>query len=619
VASANILSSPWKVPRPWTPALVFGLGVLLLLPSIWSETSVTGQDEYWLSFRTPMEMDARGQWLTPWVNGEPRLQKPPLLYWAILMNYKLFGVNLVSARSWGVLSGAGLALCACLFSRELFQRDGLLAGLLALATFGVAVEGRRAMLDLPCALFSTLAVLCFVKWVRGTAFLSSGGGSNESSAGFRREPWWITLSALFLGFSFLIKGPVGFLFFGAGVISCLLFTRRSRQDTPLPHKCRVSDASATPHLHGRTAALEEALPAPLVSPRRFSVRSWWQLMLGLGVLAAVCLPWPLVMRHLWAERLGKILGEELAARQFGHWTPGSPLSAWSGALGLVLPWTPLLLGAVWFQFFGQKPDNLQQKRFLLGWFLLAAVPFFFMRSFERYMLALLPAQIVLCADWLHEEGTRGREVLLRLCVLLLAFVALAICLFAWWFKVAGWQVFVLTLFTIVALVLVFRRAHPHWVALASALLFTFALGAVYPRFGINALPQNLSTELADYPVRLFASAQPSLISIRLGRSIQEFKPLSEGTNASSLLAPEMMLVEGSRSEQFLDDMGKRQVHAEKRGSFLTFYSRRAWIRFARPDATWEDWRIAIRNRSLEGLKSEFHYYLVSASGKQSSK
>src|SRR5207302_3503656 len=103
---------PWKLPTVWVPAAVFGLGILLLLPSVWSEASVTGQDEYWLSLRTPMEMLERGDWLTPWVNSKPRLQKPPLLYWAILFNYKMFGIHLLSARIWGVLCGAGLAVCA---------------------------------------------------------------------------------------------------------------------------------------------------------------------------------------------------------------------------------------------------------------------------------------------------------------------------------------------------------------------------------------------------------------------------------------------------------------------------------------------------------------------------
>ena len=63
--------------------LFFACAALLLVPSIWSPCSITGQDEYWLSFRTVLEMQERGEWLTPYVNGQVRLQKPPLLYWAL--------------------------------------------------------------------------------------------------------------------------------------------------------------------------------------------------------------------------------------------------------------------------------------------------------------------------------------------------------------------------------------------------------------------------------------------------------------------------------------------------------------------------------------------------------
>ena len=38
---------------PW---LVLLLGLVVLSPSIWRETSITGSDEYVLSLRTPMEM-----------------------------------------------------------------------------------------------------------------------------------------------------------------------------------------------------------------------------------------------------------------------------------------------------------------------------------------------------------------------------------------------------------------------------------------------------------------------------------------------------------------------------------------------------------------------------------
>ena len=86
--------------RDWVPWVVFFLGILALVPSIGSETSVTGSDEYTLSLRTPMEMKERGDWLTPWVNGEPRLRQPRLLYWLSPAPYQFVGGHVSSARVW---------------------------------------------------------------------------------------------------------------------------------------------------------------------------------------------------------------------------------------------------------------------------------------------------------------------------------------------------------------------------------------------------------------------------------------------------------------------------------------------------------------------------------------
>src|SRR5205085_4626894 len=104
--------------------------------------------------------------------------------------------------------------------RELFKRDGLLAGLVALATMGVAVEGRRAMLDLPAALFSTLAVLCFVKWLNAANSKSSARFAEPDRVAPASGPLsLLLLSGFCLGLSFLTKGPVGFLFFATGVLA----------------------------------------------------------------------------------------------------------------------------------------------------------------------------------------------------------------------------------------------------------------------------------------------------------------------------------------------------------------------------------------------------------------
>src|SRR6266446_5150469 len=39
------------------------------------------------------EMVETHQWLLPTNDGIPRLQKPPLLYWLIIVSFKLFGIN----------------------------------------------------------------------------------------------------------------------------------------------------------------------------------------------------------------------------------------------------------------------------------------------------------------------------------------------------------------------------------------------------------------------------------------------------------------------------------------------------------------------------------------------
>ena len=118
------------------------------------------------------------------------------------------GISLFSARIWGVLAGAGLATCSTLLYRELFRKGGLLAGLITLGTVTVAIEGRRAMLDLPMAFFTAMAVLFALKWGR------------------TERPVWILLSAFTLGLSFLVKGPVGLGLFVVAALSALFVFKK---------------------------------------------------------------------------------------------------------------------------------------------------------------------------------------------------------------------------------------------------------------------------------------------------------------------------------------------------------------------------------------------------------
>src|SRR5881296_3087103 len=59
------------------------------------------------------EMVETHHWLLPTNNAAPRVQKPPLLYWLIIISFKLFGVNAAAARLPGAL--ASVVLVALIF------------------------------------------------------------------------------------------------------------------------------------------------------------------------------------------------------------------------------------------------------------------------------------------------------------------------------------------------------------------------------------------------------------------------------------------------------------------------------------------------------------------------
>ena len=76
--------------------LHFLLAFLVLGPGIGAATGFTGKDEFFLGLRTPMEMIDGNHWLVPFLDGAPRIRKPPLLYW--LINLFSFATGLPVGR-----------------------------------------------------------------------------------------------------------------------------------------------------------------------------------------------------------------------------------------------------------------------------------------------------------------------------------------------------------------------------------------------------------------------------------------------------------------------------------------------------------------------------------------
>ena len=137
----------------------------------------------------PREMLARGEWIVPYLHGEPYLDKPPLLYWLIMLSYSVFGVHDWAARIVPALAVHGTILTTYLFGRNrLGERAAFLGALLLSLSPGLMGMGRLLILD---------GLLTF--WV--TLGLFAGWSANCGSRG------WI-LCAIACGFGVLTKGPV---------------------------------------------------------------------------------------------------------------------------------------------------------------------------------------------------------------------------------------------------------------------------------------------------------------------------------------------------------------------------------------------------------------------------
>jgi hypothetical protein len=313
----------------------------------------------------------------------------------------------------------------------------------------------------------------------------------------------------------------------------------------------------------------------------------------------------MAMHHLHPEFL-RVLGGELNSRELGTLNLASPFSALGGALGLIYPWTIVGLSAVVFTFFNKAMRN-RRIVWLTCWYLASIAPFFFMKAFERYMLAVIPPLAILCACHLENVSSRAKRWLLWSAAILTMVVALFFCLFAWWFKLALLSP-LLGLLCLGLVIFSVQKCQPHLSAAAIMLTLTVIIGLLYPKLGINELPQGISTMVTNKPVAVFNSAQPSMLSIRLKRSVKALEP--EQSSGPNSLAEYSGLVFVTKEElPFFELLVEKQQKSIKEvGMFRTFYSHQAWQRIAREDATGKDWAKAFKNRSLEDLKSQIFMY-----------
>jgi 4-amino-4-deoxy-L-arabinose transferase-like glycosyltransferase len=107
------------------------------------------------------EMVASHNWLVPTNNGIPRLQKPPLLYWLIIVSYKILGVNEAAARLPVALAVVATVALIFLIGEKLSDYwHGFIAGLIYLSFCGTFLLARIVMPEPLVSAFVAGAMFC---------------------------------------------------------------------------------------------------------------------------------------------------------------------------------------------------------------------------------------------------------------------------------------------------------------------------------------------------------------------------------------------------------------------------------------------------------------------------
>ena len=209
-------STPPGDPGDRSPYLHFGLIVLLIAAAVYlgcilSPPSLM-DDVDAVQAQIARNMLTSGNWVTPRVDGVVYLEKAPLIYWAIALFYKAFGVADWTARIPVALSAIGLCWLTAAFGAWAFgRRAGLYAGMCLATCAGLFLFTRILIPDVMLTGTVTLAMWAFLRVLDG---------------GEAHPRLWAFLLAASLGTGLLLKSTVGVLFPVAAALLYLFFTRQ---------------------------------------------------------------------------------------------------------------------------------------------------------------------------------------------------------------------------------------------------------------------------------------------------------------------------------------------------------------------------------------------------------
>jgi 4-amino-4-deoxy-L-arabinose transferase-like glycosyltransferase len=244
------------------------------------------------------EMVAGHNWLLPTNNGIPRLQKPPLLYWLIIVSYKILGVNEAAARLPVALAVVATVALIFLIGEKLSDYwRGFIAGLIYLSFCGTFLLARIVMPEPLVTAFMAGAMFC--------------GISGYQRRRYRRG--WFAGVWIFAALACLTKGLLGIFYPAAVFVLLSIFYREARirfrallrweyaaifllilapwhiwAQWHFPHYFRYAKSEWLGHLRGLTDETHDFLGVPAYQFVILHVAWWfpWSIALLPGVIFA---------------------------------------------------------------------------------------------------------------------------------------------------------------------------------------------------------------------------------------------------------------------------------------------------------------------------------------------
>jgi len=193
---------------PWTWPLLLATAVWLGLFHGLGAIPLFDVDEGAFGEAT-REMLARGDYVSTWLNGQPRFDKPILIYWLQAASVRLLGLDEFALRLPSALAATAWIAAIYVFVRGAVDRaTARAAAFIAATSAGVIVIGRGAIADALLNLFLALAMFDVYRELVDP------------------RPRWRRRAFLWIALGMLTKGPVALLVPGAAGAIAFLLRRR---------------------------------------------------------------------------------------------------------------------------------------------------------------------------------------------------------------------------------------------------------------------------------------------------------------------------------------------------------------------------------------------------------